>query len=49
MEIFPFLVQWGCIVQKIGLSKNSYGVFHQMFSANITNNSLKGHCQLEHF
>lgn len=36
-------------MQKIGLSKNSYGVFHQTFSENITNNSLKGHCQLEHF
>ena len=36
-------------MQKIGLSTNSYGVFHQMFSENITNNSLKGHYQLERF
>lgn len=44
---FSPVVQWSCIKQKIGLSTNSYGVFHQMFSENITNNSLKGHCQLE--
>lgn len=48
MGVF-LLMQWSCIMQKIGLSTNSYGVFHQMFSENITNNSLKGHYQLERF